>query len=449
MPDNSPNKSAIPGPSEAAANPRGVLAWAGIGLSLGLYLVVFFGLLFHSTGGPIFGRYSLLTGLSLGLMLLLFVPALKFLFFVTEDTPFTASNGETLVLKSSYKLQLLTALGLLIFVPIEISAQWKAARPSKKKILKFHPSLQLQGRPNHSRLHTNAHGFRGEEVAMDKPNGTFRVLFMGGSTVYCDRSAWEQTHVRLLETKLREQFPKRKIEVLNTGMHWYTSQHSLQNYLFRLQDFEPDLVILYHGINDLCRSFSPEKLSYGPFRSDYGHYFGPVARLVLKQHRAVKIPTPQCLHDFVNEVLFSDLRSLKPHSVKDFPSLKSFRRNMRRFAQILKLDKVPLILCSQAFIYRQDLDEKARAQLWMNSAFCQQGGVYPDLESMARGMNQFNEASRAIAREAGLPFVELEPHLPKDLEHFHDDVHTTEKANAIIAERVFQRILAERLIKNG
>ena len=36
------------------------------------------------------------------------------------------------------------------------------------------------------------------------------------------------------------------------GMDWYTTKHSLINYVTYYRDWQPDVVVVMHAINDLC-----------------------------------------------------------------------------------------------------------------------------------------------------------------------------------------------------
>src|SRR4029453_16983388 len=58
--------------------------------------------------------------------------------------------------------------------------------------------------------------------------------------------------------------------------------------------------------------------------------------------------------------------------------------------------------------------------LWFAPVFCAEGGEYLDLDSMRRGMTQFNDAAKAVADERGTAFVDFDASVPKDLRHFID-----------------------------
>jgi len=75
------------------------------------------------------------------------------------------------------------------------------------------------------------------------------------------------------------------------------------------------------------------------------------------------------------------------------------------------------------------------------------GNRMASMRSMKRGMETFNEATRAVAHDFELPLVDLEKLIPRDLEHFVDDVHYTPKAAKLIASSVKEKISIEGLLE--
>lgn len=105
-------------------------------------------------------------------------------------------------------------------------------------------------------LITNKEGFTsiGEaefEYGLKKPAGTYRVIVIGGSTVWGVGSATpdENLPARLLKG-LREKYPKVKFEVINAGVSGYSSRNEFLYLLSELVYYSPDLVIVYDGWND-------------------------------------------------------------------------------------------------------------------------------------------------------------------------------------------------------
>ncbi len=106
----------------------------------------------------------------------------------------------------------------------------------------------------------NSRGFRGEEIAVPKPDGVYRIVAIGGSTTYGTGVAdWHDSYPAQLERILQEDFGYRNVEVINGGVGGHNSWETLANLTYRVLDLEPDLVIVYQNTNDVhCRLVSPE-----------------------------------------------------------------------------------------------------------------------------------------------------------------------------------------------
>jgi len=111
---------------------------------------------------------------------------------------------------------------------------------------------------NNPSFSTNGFGLRSGEIIIPKPEKTFRILCIGGSTTE-EGSSNETTYPSLLESCLQQHFPDRIVEVVNAGVSGITSDW----HLLRLQDylkFDPDLVIMHLGVNDIWRRYNTKWL---------------------------------------------------------------------------------------------------------------------------------------------------------------------------------------------
>jgi len=127
------------------------------------------------------------------------------------------------------------------------------------------PSVALQGNEALGGLKAfNNYGFLGNDFVQEKPTGTVRIACMGGSTTASGYPA-------IMEQWLNEQNFGDSVhfEVLNFGITYWTTAHSMVNYLLNVQDFNPDYVVIHHAWNEeKVRDAQP-----GTFRSDYSHAF--------------------------------------------------------------------------------------------------------------------------------------------------------------------------------
>ncbi len=111
-----------------------------------------------------------------------------------------------------------------------------------------------QNEPNQhfSTLNINSYGFRGPEISNEKPDETYRIFVVGGSTTFSIRALSDNhTIPGYLQQKFNEFSIDKKIEVINAGIPAITSTDELHLITSKIIEFEPDLIIIYDGFNDV------------------------------------------------------------------------------------------------------------------------------------------------------------------------------------------------------
>lgn len=98
---------------------------------------------------------------------------------------------------------------------------------------------------------TNALGFRGPEIAKEKPPGTFRILVLGDSVTLGWGIDDEFTFCRRVERALGERNGERRFEVINTGHLAYDSMQEAALFEREGVVLDPDLVLLVFVTNDV------------------------------------------------------------------------------------------------------------------------------------------------------------------------------------------------------
>lgn len=273
------------------------------------------------------------------------------------------------------------------------------------------------------------------EYSAQKDTNTLRILCLGGSTTRNVRIDTMQRYPSVLHEILKKEVNGKKVEVLNAGMDWYTSKHSNINYTLYCRDFKPDVVILMHAINDLYRSFSPKSLAVGEYKSDYTHFYGPSIA-------GAKPPSFEALiKTFIRKFWFPPSYVPRDFSLEEFQSLHDFSNYMGTLIQLIQNDGSKVILVSQPYLYKSEMSAEEDRLLWMDRGMCLIDGKYPNGESMAMAMDAYNAKTAALASKYDTPFVHGEPALPKDLEHFVDDVHYTPLGAKKLAEIIAAEIL--------
>jgi len=116
-----------------------------------------------------------------------------------------------------------------------------------------HNYIGYVGAPDFSRGKNrhNSLGYRGDPVPLPKPEGEYRIVCLGGSTTYT--AALEDhrlSYPSLLQAELQESgYPH--VRVVNAGAEAYSSYESLLTFQLRVLDLDPDMIIVYHAVNDV------------------------------------------------------------------------------------------------------------------------------------------------------------------------------------------------------
>jgi len=96
----------------------------------------------------------------------------------------------------------------------------------------------------------NNHGFRGNDFSKEKPDNTFRIFAVGGSTTFGDGVNDNETWPAYLQQKINQIELNLNIEVVNAGIQAGDSSDEFKLIKQKIVNFDPDLIIIYDGWND-------------------------------------------------------------------------------------------------------------------------------------------------------------------------------------------------------
>jgi lysophospholipase L1-like esterase len=273
----------------------------------------------------------------------------------------------------------------------------------------------------------NARGFRGPDIGVPKPPGVFRIVALGGSTTYGDQiPKWEDAYPAQLQSILRGSHPS--VEVINAGVPGYSSWEMLISFEFRLLDLEPDLLIVYEGINDVYpRLVRPSQYdglatSKGVWKTD-----APVIpasalyRFVAVRRGWIDDPTllqTQFDRDFSAEYCRFNASFTRCENFDTTPDAllaanppTFFERNMRNLVALARSNHVQVVLSSWAY-YPAPIAGVAN-------------GTFMTLPFVKRGVAEHNEILRRVAETTRVPFDDLATLLPVDPAYWIEGIHMT------------------------
>jgi uncharacterized protein YjbI with pentapeptide repeats len=96
----------------------------------------------------------------------------------------------------------------------------------------------------------NSEGFRGAEFSPIKPNNTYRIVMIGGSTTFGMGVFDNETVPFQLEQKFQSETSEFNVEVINAGIGGSWSKLEVDLIKNRIIDYDPNLLIVYDGAND-------------------------------------------------------------------------------------------------------------------------------------------------------------------------------------------------------
>ena len=98
----------------------------------------------------------------------------------------------------------------------------------------------------------NSLGFRGSEFSKDKPDNTYRIFAVGGSTTHgATLVNDDETWPAYLQQKFNQIDLEINVEVINVGIMAAITEQESKMIKDRLVDYDPNLIIMYDGWNDI------------------------------------------------------------------------------------------------------------------------------------------------------------------------------------------------------
>lgn len=293
----------------------------------------------------------------------------------------------------------------------------------------------------------NPFGFRSASMkTKEKPSGTYRLFFLGGSTTESLYLPEEKTFPFLVERKLTEGFPGLRFESINGGISGYLAADTLALFIYKVTYYEPDIVIVMLSVNDLLAGSFPD---YDPIRRTnyrktvYGsesdeNPWRAMARLFKRSHfltlikwRLVNRIFPPDAEKYKTsleqyEVHRRGRRSHPFTPLNESKGMDDFVKHMKEIISIAQGHGVRLILMTEPSVYQENLPPEMDEKLWMGwLGAIRSYQINLSNEFLTREMRRFNDAVRELARTHGIELIDLEREIPKDLQHFYDDVHLT------------------------
>jgi len=143
-------------------------------------------------------------------------------------------------------------------------------------------------------VNINSEGFRGPDFSVAKPASTYRIVMLGGSTMFGVGASSDSTTIPAYVQQFLDDYDFGfNVEVINAGIQNHNSEKEYRMLSDKIIRYDPDLVIMYDGFNNLVSQFKAEEVK---FYWESACYFG-------NQKGFDVIVSLQPLNGFGNKVL--------------------------------------------------------------------------------------------------------------------------------------------------
>ena len=266
----------------------------------------------------------------------------------------------------------------------------------------------------------NPMGFTGVVPTRERPDGTVRVLTLGGSVLF-NRRVTERLQDRL------ERSASGRVEVVGAALRSHTTWSSVLKYGL-LAEHGFDYVLICHGINDLYANHVARE----DFRDDYSH-LEPWYRRGWLLDRSI-----------VARVLYNELVWRRPGRVQNGAGMASadvFSRNLTGLVREVRSDGGTPILVSFPWWIPPDYTHERfmNGELAYNNPerydYCPVK-LWGQVRYVRRGLAQHNLAIRAVARTEKVPLIDAERALRDDPALFGDVCHPSEMGTEILVDLI-------------
>ncbi|NNF61550.1 MAG: hypothetical protein HKN06_09520 [Gammaproteobacteria bacterium] len=281
-------------------------------------------------------------------------------------------------------------------------------------------------------IRTNSLGFRSPELSNPKPPGVLRIAFLGGSTTYgAEVSSNEANWPHLVIQQLQQRWPQVRFEYINAGVPGYAAETSLKNLRARVQQLEPDAVVIYHATNDLSLYSYEEAVRQGVARErteDGLSWLSEYSLLSYLVEKNLRVRTQQAQASDAEPKLTVDTAALAAPFEAALVELGTAAGQVADF--------VALVTFSTHL--RPDQTDKQQAAAAVTGLYYM---PYMTITGLLQGFATYNETIRTVAQRLDLHLVDGENDIPGDPVHFADSVHFTDAGSKVMARRVAESLI--------
>jgi len=294
---------------------------------------------------------------------------------------------------------------------------------------------------------TNDLGLRGPPMSLEKPPGTYRIIFVGASVVENSHLPEDEIFPFLVERKLNERLGgEPHVEVGVLAKPGANSEVALAEIANMVLELHPDLVLVLSA-GDWSKSLNPR---YEPTLMYLAKRVRQEPSLTKVLERAVvKSRTVQLLQKaFANPKLSAHARR-RSIPFKDPPDrlfergLTRFQENLHRCGILTRDSGAAFALMTQVWLYKTKQPPEEDKAIFRSfvSRNIRAGGWNISPPVARKWVDRYNDVIRDVAHTDNFILVDTAKMVPNNLENMIDDVHLTAAGNRAFADAIVSELL--------
>ena len=285
---------------------------------------------------------------------------------------------------------------------------------------------RTQPNQHYETINVNSFGFRGDEISKDKQQETYRIFLVGGSTVFgAGSSSDNNTITGILQELFDNERSDYKFEVINAGIPGANSvreEYYIKNYLL---EFNPDMIIIYDGLNDAANAIIDKNDLGKPENNKLEKTQKGIDNIISKYFQWYRTPF------ILNYIIFksttsisyndSTISKMKDNWYNRWAEMCEFG-NSRNMKIIITLQ--PILGTGNKTLYQDEI---------VNSESYESQMTVKAINELEEPLQKLSKTCSNVLDLRGV-FDEIEKPI------FYDLGHTNDLGNEIIANKIFETI---------
>lgn len=281
--------------------------------------------------------------------------------------------------------------------------------------------LRLIPNQNYNTINVNSDGFRGNEL---KTNSDYRIFVIGGSTTFGVGATSDSTTIAFfLQEQLNKKFPNRNIEVINAGIPQAYSFTEINLVKEKIMEYNPNMLIVYDGWNDLEQDFEAYSVGTDPL------FLDKVVRIIGKSDYV----TPKILLKYYFDLKDDNTQIIEFNNNKINEKINLWKNNWKGICELGTKNNFKVIITLQPLVGTGNKILSSEESTYF---------IKNDGENKIKNYNLYLNGLEELDSECTATF-NLQNAFEKNSETiFYDFGHVGDNGNKIIADNMFKKIIA-------